>query len=38
MLEFAVQTRTLDDDDAVMQVRERVSMRRRPATNDFRDR
>lgn len=38
MLEFAVQTRPLTDDDRVMQVRERVSLRRRPATNDFRDR
>lgn len=38
MLEYAVQTRPLTDDDAVMQVRERVSLRQRPATNDFRDR
>jgi catechol 2,3-dioxygenase-like lactoylglutathione lyase family enzyme len=38
MLEFAVQTRPLTEDDRVMQVRERVSLRRRPATNDFRDR
>jgi catechol 2,3-dioxygenase-like lactoylglutathione lyase family enzyme len=38
MLEYAVQTRPLTDDDRVMQVRERVSMRQRPATNDFRDR
>ena len=38
MLEFAVQTRPLTEDDRVMQVRERVSLRQRPATNDFRDR
>jgi catechol 2,3-dioxygenase-like lactoylglutathione lyase family enzyme len=38
MLEYAVQTRELTEDDRVMQVRERVSMRQRPATNDFRDR
>src|SRR5688500_5983634 len=38
MLEYAVQTRALGDDDRVMQVRERVSLRRRPATNDLRDR
>lgn len=37
MLEFAVQTRELGDDDARMQVRERVSLRQRSATNDFRD-
>jgi catechol 2,3-dioxygenase-like lactoylglutathione lyase family enzyme len=28
----------LTEDDRVMQVRERVSLRQRPATNDFRDR
>jgi catechol 2,3-dioxygenase-like lactoylglutathione lyase family enzyme len=38
LLEFAVQTRRLGADDAVMQVRERLSLRQRPATNDFRDR
>ena len=37
MLEYAVQTRPLVADDGVMQVRERLSMRQRPATNDFRD-
>jgi catechol 2,3-dioxygenase-like lactoylglutathione lyase family enzyme len=37
MLEYAVQTRPLLADDGVMQVRERLSMRQRPATNDFRD-
>jgi len=37
MLEYAVQTRVLGDEDAAMQVRERVSLRDRPATNDFRD-
>jgi hypothetical protein len=38
LLEFAVQTRPLGADDAVLQVRERLSLRQRPATNDFRDR
>jgi catechol 2,3-dioxygenase-like lactoylglutathione lyase family enzyme len=38
MLEYAVQTRALTADDGVMQLRERISMRQRPATNDFRDR
>jgi catechol 2,3-dioxygenase-like lactoylglutathione lyase family enzyme len=38
LLEYAVQTRALTDDDRVMQVRERVTMRQRPATSDFRDR
>lgn len=37
LLEYAVQTRPLTADDRVMQVRERVSMKQRPATNDFRD-
>lgn len=32
-----MQTRTLGADDAVMQTRERVSLRDRPVTNDFRD-
>ena len=38
LLEYAVQTRVLTDDDRVMQVRERVKLKQRPATNDFRDR
>ncbi|HWP65002.1 MAG TPA: VOC family protein [Candidatus Limnocylindria bacterium] len=37
LLEYAVQTRELGADDAVLQVRERLSLRQRPATNDFRD-
>ena len=38
LLEFAVQTRELTTDDGVMQVRERVSLKRRSPVGDFRDR
>ena len=37
LLEYAVQTRALTADDRELRVRERVSLKQRPATNDFRD-
>ena len=38
MLEYACQTRALDDDDARMQVRFEVSLREKSPVTDFRDR